>query len=447
MITKKTTLSLFFCIFAMFTSVKAQDNKGDLVDRIAAVVGEEIILESDVMEQYNYAKQQAPNVDKCEIFESVLSNKLLVHAAKEDTLIDPQTAAIRQQVETKYNQILASFPSEKEMLKQYKFRTSYDMKNAIQKIDADQYLMGQKYALITDGVDVTPQEVSQFYDEFQYQLPEVKDEVKLASIAVYPQLTETHKKELRDKLKEIKTAIENGEDFASQARIYSEDEGSASNGGLYTNINRGQMVKPFEAAALNLQVGEISEPIESEFGFHIIKLERKAGKKYDASHILLKAIPTDEEVATAKKKLDSIRTLIKLDKMTFKQAAYRYSDDKSTKFNAGVIQARDGSSRLEKTAVGANVAYQIAGLHQGDLTEVFDDELKRRKVVKLVRLEEEIPAHQMTLKTDYDRIKSFAIKKKQNELLEVWIKNHIPDVFISIDDRYKDCTFTNQWIK
>lgn len=441
---KKIAFAVFFCIFA---GINAQQKTGDLVDGIAAMVGKEIILESDVMDRYNMAKKENPNVDKCEIFESILGQKILVHAAKQDTLIEPQTAAIRQQAESKYNRILASFPSEKAMLKKYKFRTSYDMKNAIRKMDSEQYLMGQKYTRVTDGVDVTPQEVSQFFEEFQYQLPNVKDEVKLANIAIYPTLTDAHKQELIDRLNKIKNDILNDGDFASQARIYSEDAASAANGGLMKNIVKGQMVKPFEAAALNLQVGEISEPIESEYGFHIIKLEKKAGKKYDASHILLMTKPTDEEIATAKKKLDSIKMLIKSDKMTFKEAAYKYSDDKSTKFNAGVMQAKNTSARIEKESLSPDVAYQIAGLHKGDLTEVFEEDLNRRKAIKLVRLEEEIPAHQMTLETDYDRIKEFAIRKKQNELLEKWIKNYIPNVFISIDDRYKDCTFTNPWVR
>jgi peptidyl-prolyl cis-trans isomerase SurA len=169
------------------------------------------------------------------------------------------------------------------------------------------------------------------------QLPQVKEEVTLAQIMMYPTLTEAHKQDLINRLKKIKQDILGGETFESQARIYSEDEGSAANGGLYKNINKGQMVKPFEAAALNLQENEISDPIESEFGFHIIQLLKRSGKVYDARHILLKATPTDDEMKTAKAKLDSIRGLILEKKMTFKDAAFKFSDDKRTKFNAGII--------------------------------------------------------------------------------------------------------------
>ena len=157
------------------------------------------------------------------------------------------------------------------MLDQYKFRTSYEMKNAIEKMDIDNYYGQQKYALITEKVSITPNEVTDFYNAFKFQLPQVKDEVALSKIAMYPKLTEAHKDELINKLKKIKQDILAGESFENKARIYSEDPGSAANGGLYTNINRGKMVKIFEATALNLQEGEISDPVESEFGFHIIQ--------------------------------------------------------------------------------------------------------------------------------------------------------------------------------
>ena len=140
----------------------------------------------------------------------------------------------------------------------------------------------------------------------------------------------------------------NGETFENKARIYSDDPGSAANGGLYTNIGRGKMVKIFEATALNLQEGEISDPVESEFGFHIIQLVKKSGKLYDARHILLKAEPNAEEIATAKAEMEQIRKDILEGKITFKDAAYKHSDDKNTKFNAGVIPAEDGSDRQEK---------------------------------------------------------------------------------------------------
>ena len=444
----KYLFALSFLVTLISFNANAQVKKGDLVDGISAVVGDEIVLESDILEQQNYAIQQgAAQTNKCEFMEQILSNKLLIYKAKKDTLIQDRTAAIRAQAGDKYNQILSQFPSERAMLDSYKFRSSYEMKNVIEKMDIDNYYAQSKYALITDKINITPNEVTDFYNAFKYQLPQVKDEVVLSKIVMFPKLTDAHKQEIIDKLKKIKQDILNGETFENKARIYSDDPGSAANGGLYTNIGRGKMVKIFEATALNLQEGEISDPVESEFGFHIIQLVKKSGKLYDARHILLKAEPNAEEIATAKAEMEQIRKDILEGKTTFKDAAYKHSDDKNTKFNAGVIPAEDGSDRQEKINLPATVAYQIAGLNKGDLTEVFMDELNQKKAVVLMKVNDIIPEHSLDIATDFERIKSFALNKKKSEVLEKWVKENLADTFISLDNRYKDCQFKTDWNK
>ena len=444
----KYLFALSFLVTLISFNANAQVKKGDLVDGISAVVGDEIVLESDILEQQNYAAQQgAAQTNKCEFMEQILSNKLLIYKAKKDTLIQDRTAAIRAQAGDKYNQILSQFPSERAMLDSYKFRSSYEMKNIIEKMDIDNYYAQSKYALITDKINITPNEVTDFYNAFKYQLPQVKDEVVLSKIVMFPKLTDAHKQEIIDKLKKIKQDILNGETFENKARIYSDDPGSAANGGLYTNIGRGKMVKIFEATALNLQEGEISDPVESEFGFHIIQLVKKSGKLYDAKHILLKAEPNAEEIATAKAEMEQIRKDILEGKTTFKDAAYKHSDDKNTKFNAGVIPAEDGSDRQEKINLPATVAYQIAGVNKGDLTEVFMDELNQKKAVVLMKVNDIIPEHSLDIATDFERIKSFALNKKKNEVLEKWVKENLADTFISLDNRYKDCQFKTDWNK
>ena len=444
----KYILTLSFLVSLFSFNANAQIKKGDLVDGISAVVGNEIILESDILEQQNYAAQQgAAKTDKCEFMDGILGNKLLIYKAKKDTLIQDRTSAIKEGAIDKYNQIVSQFPSERAMLDSYKFRTSYEMKNVIEKMDIDGYYYQQKYGLITEKVGITPNEVTDFYNAYKFQLPQVKDEVVLSKIAMYPKLTEAHKDELINKLKKIKQDILAGESFENKARIYSEDPGSAANGGLYTNINRGKMVKIFEATALNLQEGEISDPIESEFGFHIIQLVKKSGKLYDARHILLKAEPNTEEIAAAKAEMEKIKEDIKSGKMTFKEAAYKYSDDKNTKFNAGIIAAQDGSDRLEKIGLNANIAYQLAGLNKGDLSDVFVDDVNQRKMVTLMKVNDIIPQHALDLATDFERIKGFALEKKKGEALEKWVKENLPDTFISINNRYKDCHFNTDWNK
>ncbi|MBW3522807.1 peptidylprolyl isomerase [Chryseobacterium sp. NKUCC03_KSP] len=447
----KLKITFLLGVFTMLFSgnINAQLKKGQLVDGIAAVIGDEIVLESDVEEQMNYGKQQgASTTDRCEFLENLINNKLLVYEAKRDTLIDNRSAAIKEGVNAKYSQMLSQFPDEKSMLAAYKFRNQYEMKNAIEKIDTDQYYGQAKYQRITEKADVTPNEVTDFFNLYKSQLPEIKDEVSLSQIMVYPKLTEAHKDELINKLKKIKADIAGGESFESQARIYSEDPGSAANGGLYKNINKGQMVKPFEAAALNLQEGEMSEPVESEFGYHLIQLIKKSGKNYDARHILLNATPTDAEITTAKQKLDSIRGLVLAEKLSFKDAAFKFSDDKKTKFNAGILTGQDGSSKIERESISGVISYELAGLNKNDITTAFDDEDERkRKVVKIIKIEDVIPAHQITLETDYDRIKQMALNKKKSEMIEKFVNSKLPTTFISIDGRYDTCDFKGNWKK
>ncbi|SHI86564.1 periplasmic chaperone for outer membrane proteins SurA [Cruoricaptor ignavus] len=435
--------TIFICLLAaVFSPLNAQLQPGMLVDGIAAVIGDEIVLESDIQEQMHYARQQGGQVPgQCEFLENMINNKLLIYEAKRDTLIEKRTETLQQMAEQKYQQILAQFPDEKTMLNAYKFRTAYEMKNTIEKIDTDNYYGQRKIERITEKTDVTPNEVQDFYNTYALNLPMAKDEIGVSHIFMYPELTDAHKQELIDRLNKIKDEINGGASFESMARIYSEDPGSASGGGLYTRVPRGRMVKPFEAAALNLQEGEISEPVETEYGYHLIQLVKKSGKLYDARHILLKAEPNAAELAAATKKLDSIRTLIKEGKMTFKEAAFKFSDDKGTKFNGGVVTGHDGSDKIERDTLPSLVSYQLAGLKPGDMTEVFEDTENDRKTVNIMMLNAEIPAHRLDLKTDYERIKNMALNKKKNEIVERWVNGRLPDVFISIDKRYSDCGF------
>ncbi|SFI50939.1 peptidylprolyl isomerase [Halpernia frigidisoli] len=440
----------FFTVFLILGTIttQAQVKAGQLVDGISAVVGNEIVLESDIQEQLTYAQQQGETVtDKCSFLEKIVGNKLLIYQAKKDTLIEDRSAAIRENTDNKYTQILSQFPDEKSMLAAYKFRTPFEMKNTIEKIDSDQYYGQAKYGRITEKADVTPNEVTDFYTLYQSQLPEVKDEVTLAEISLYPKLTAAHKQELIDKLKKIKADILGGETFENEARIYSEDPGSAKNGGLYKDISRGKMVKIFEATALNLQEGDISDPVESDFGFHIIQLVKKSGKQYDARHILLKAVPDTGEIAAAKKELDSIKVLITKGEITFKNAAFKFSDNKATKFSGGLISGQDGSDRLEKSTLAANIAYQIAGVNKGDMTDVFEDDLNEKKVVTLLKVEDVIGAHRLDIATDYNRIKDLALNRKKNDIIEKWINQEIPKTFISIDNRYDGCTYKSNYKK
>lgn len=453
MIKNKKFFVSFLLLLVFFSGkIGAQVKAGQLVDGIAAVIGDEIVLESDIQEQMNYAKQQGVAVaSKCEFLESIINNKFLIYEAKRDTLIESRADLIKQQAQMKYDQIKGGFPDEKSMLDAYKFRTPYEMKMAIEKIDSDNYYMQQKYGRITNKVDVTPNEVRDFFNKHITELPEVKEEVSLSRILIHPKLTEARRDEIKNRLLKIKQDILNGESFEAMARIFSEDPGSASKGGGYTNIKKGQMVKPFEAAALNLQQGEISDPVETAFGFHIIQLIRKNGNLYDAKHILIKTEPNAEEIEAAKKELDKVRQDILDGKITFKEAAFKYSDDKNSKFNAGVMASEDGFDKLEKMSLPATLNYQIAGLNKDDITEAFEDTYmvngQPQKIAAIVKINDIIAPHKLDLNTDYERIKNFALQWKKRQIVDKWVAERLPNIFMSIDNRYQDCSFKTNWNK
>lgn len=437
---------LFFFSLMLSGILHAQLNKGDLVDGVAAVIGDQVILESDVDEQMNYAKQMGGASDnRCEFMESLMNNKVMVYKGKTDTLIVLPTARLKAASEQKFAQIKASFATEKEMLEKYKYRTSYEMLNAIEKIDAEQYYFQQKLASVTSGLDVTPSEVNSFYNEYKSQLPDVPEEVMLSQISIKPELSAAHKQQLIDKLTKIREDILKGADFTTQVQLYSDDKASVPMGGLYKNTAKGSMVKNFEGTALSLAEGEISEPVETEFGFHIIQLMKKSGNKYDARHILLEAKPNQEEILAARKKMDSISNLIKTGKMTFKEAAVKFSDDKNTKFTGGIISDQNGNDKLGRYDLPAQLGYQITGLSEGDITEPFTVTEGRGEMISIVQLRKQIPAHKMNLEEDYDRIKNMILERKKAEKAESFIRESIPSMFISISDQYKDCTFKNNW--
>jgi len=310
----------------------------------------------------------------------------------------------------------------------------------------EQQLMDGVRRKLTSNIKVTPAEVRDYFSKVpKDSLPTVPTEVEVQIITQQPKVDREEVERIEDLLNGYAKRVNDGEDFARLARMYSQD-GSARNGGELGLSGRNQWVKPFADVAFSLNdPKKVSKIVKTEFGYHIIQLVKKSGKNYDARHILISAEPTREEIAEAKKELDSIRTLIKDGKMTFKEASFRFSDDKSTKFNSGIITIQ-GEDRLEKYDLPATLGYQIAGLNKGDMTDVFEDENNKRKTLNIVLINDIIPAHQLDINTDYERIKTMALNKKQSEVVDKWVKEQLPNVFMSINKRYKDCDLAD-WQK
>ncbi|MDR2121684.1 MAG: peptidylprolyl isomerase [Flavobacteriaceae bacterium] len=433
---------------ALFTATfsYAQERK---IDGIVAVVGDEIITESDINDAENYARSEGQTVtDKCSFVETMMKEKIILYKAKLDTLIVVGKDEVSREAETRLDGYRNYFGSDQNVLTNFKFKTMGELKSTIETMIRNQIYTQRKMADITKNVDVSPEYLKEFYKTHEAEFPFLNEEIEYAQIFMYPKLADNHKQELIGRLNTIKKQIEEGASFADMAKKYSQDPGSAENGGLILNVRRGQMVKEFDAVAFGLEEGQISEPFETEYGYHIVHLEKRRGQIIDLRHILLMSVPNRDEIRAAMKELENVKADIKAEKITFDQATLKHSDDKYTKYNGGLLSNQQtGDNRFEKIKLPTKILYNLSGLGKGDLSEVFEDKENNRIVVRLLKIVDVIPSHKMNLGTDYNRIKKFAQKTKENEIIEKWVEAQIPTTFITVQDGYKKCNFSVDWLQ
>ncbi len=449
---KSTMMLLIATLFTVNTfaqTAKTTPKRLAKVDGIAAVVGDQIVLESDIDRDYLMSQQQGVKVeDKCDFLNDIMLDKMLVDRAKQDTLIKVTQDEVTRQLNNQIEGWISQAGGEKQILDYFSFRTMAEMKNEMKYLVEDNIYARNKKEMVVKGADATPEEVRLFFEKHQGELPDMKDEVSLSHIALYPSVSQENQQKIIDQLKEIKKEIEEGASFATKAILYSEDPGSANNGGEYKKVLRGKMVKEFDAVAFNLQEGEISEPFKTDFGYHIVKLEKRKGQELDLRHILITLKPTDEEIKAANNKLDSIRVLINDNKMTFKDAALKFSDDKFTKFNSGnIMNQNSGDDRFEKMALPMPTFTAIASLNPGDISQVFEDSFDNRKALRIVKLDKFYPAHKINYEDDYYRIQKFAVQDKERTMLLDWVKRQVGDAYVKIGKEYQTCNFPIDWEK
>lgn len=446
----KLTNSLIFFSLLFFGYIQAQESKyGKKIDGVSAVIDNEIIIQSEIDRDFESAKQQGASIDnKCSFIENLLVQKLIVSKAKQDTLISVSEERVAAAADAKIAKFRASGASENQLLKTFGFPNMTDFRNYVIDLTRDEFYMSEKRQSVVKDIDASPKEARAFFEENKNELPDVNEQIELSQIIIYPEITEAHKKEIIEKLNKIKTDIENGDDFGTKASLYSDDPGSSSKGGLYENISRGKFVPEFDAVAFNLEEGEISKPVETEFGFHIIKLEKRLGQNINVRHILIKPEFTSEEIKIAKDSLNGIKKEITGGKITFEEAARRYSKDKFTRFNGGkIINPASQESKFERSNLPIQQIYAIAGLEKNDLTDVFEIEHDRKKAIALMRVDNVIPAHKMDIKTDYAHLNNITKQHLQQDQLYKWIKEVLPETYVELNGELKKCNFNFNWKK
>jgi peptidyl-prolyl cis-trans isomerase SurA len=425
------------------------------VDGVAAVVGDYIILDSDVDKAYLQLEAQGvktSDIPRCQLFGKLLEDKLYAHHAIQDSL-PVSDAEIRQNIDYQIQQFLQSTNgSMDKLLEIYNKEDEESLREEMFEINKSNELARRMQAKIVEEVEVTPEEVREFFNNIPVDdRPTFGTELKVAQIVVEPKVTEQEKQRIVDQLKQFKAdVLENGASFRSKVVLYSDDKASISTGGKYTlNRKRPRMVKEFRQAAFSLQEGEISEPFESEFGFHIVYCEKIRGQEYDVSHVLLIPKVSNDAIMEAKERIDRIRERIVNGDISFADAAREGSDEKETSNDGGqLINPETQDYNFELTRMDPELYSQIQNLKDGEVSLVQTEKDRTDKIkFKILTVTDRIDEHEANYARDYLKIKEQALNEKKLKAIETWQDEKIMDTYIKISGSNRDCDFASNWLK
>ncbi|MFL2616326.1 MAG: peptidylprolyl isomerase [Flavobacteriaceae bacterium] len=441
------TLILLFC-----SSLSSQQKIK--IDGLAAVVGDFIILDSDIDKTLIDLQSQGvatDNLDKCSLLGKLMEDKLYAHHAEQDSLeIDNQQ--IFNYVDQTIDYFISQLGDIDKVLEFYKKEDEQAFRQELFEINKVNQLSQKMQSKIVDEIEITPEEVKQFFNNIpRYDLPIFGAELEISQIVVKPEVSEAEKKKVIDRLESIRDdVVVNGSSFATKAILYSQDPGSRSTGGKYTlNRNRPQMVKEFRDVAYRLKENEVSEPFETEFGWHIVKVDRIRGQEVDVRHILLTPEISPDAMAEAKKKVDLIRKRVVDGELSFQEAAKSFSDEKSTKNNGGVlINPTTGDTRFELTKIDPVLYNQIQRLGDNEISSpLLEQDRQGNQSYKLIMVSDRFDEHVADYSKDYIKIKELALKEKQLTAIQKWMNEKIIDTYVSVNDLNKQCNFANKWLK
>ncbi|MFH1319721.1 MAG: peptidylprolyl isomerase [Bacteroidota bacterium] len=456
----KYYLSLFILSF-IFNSQSFSQN-GKMIDHIAAIIGNEIIIQSDIEAQYQTQNLMMPdNVTeqeaKCIIMEELLYQKLLLNQAQLDS-IEITDDQVESELERRMRYFTNQIGSEQK-LEEYYGKSILEIKAEFRDLVKNQLLIQTIQSKITDNIKATPSDIKNYFESIpQDSLPFINSELEIAQIVKKPAVNEKEKLIVKEKLENLRQRIINGEDFGTLAYLYSEDPLSAKQNGELGFVPRGSLVPEFEAVAFrlssnpdkNLNGGkgnEVSEIIETLYGFHILQLIERRGETVNVRHILLIPKVSPQDLTKAKAFLDSIAVLIEIDSLTFAEAAMKFSDDKDTKTNGGMmINQQDGTTRLDASQLDPVLSFMIDKMKPGEVIEpALMNTLDGKQAYRLLKLISRTNPHVANLKDDYNRIQKAALAEKQNTAIDKWIKKKQANTYMKIDDEYKKCNFAYNW--
>lgn len=421
---------------------------------VSAVVGEYVVLDSDIDKSYLELQQQGvsiKDISRCQLLGKLMEDKLYAHHAKVDSLVvsdEEISARIEQQIAYITDQFGGD---EAKVTEFYKKSSIEELRQELFETNKVIYLAGQMQQKVVENVEVTPEEVRQFFFDIpEDQRPVFSAEVEVAQILIEPIITEKAKQDVIDRLNEFRRDIvENGSSFATKAVLYSKD-GSASKGGLITGIRKNSpFAKEFKDVAFSLYEGDVSEPFETEFGYHIVTVDKVRGQEIDVRHIILFPEVTSEAVARARTKIDSIRTEITEGRLIFADAARQFSDETETRNNGGqLINPVSLDTKFDLTKMDPTLSAQVYNLEENEVSQVFSDrDYTGKTSFKILSVTSRQSEHTADFVSDYEKIQDLALKEKQIKAIEAWQDKKIKDTYISVNGDYFDCDFSSNWLK
>ncbi len=438
-----------FVLFAATLTARAQ--RDSIIDGIVGIVGGNVILISDIENQYMQIRSQgmiqgtAPKM-KCQIFENMLFQKLLLHQAQVDSLSVTDT-----QVELEMDRRMRYFISQAgtpERLEEHFGKSLLEIKNELRDVIKESMLTEQEQQKITKDVTITPAEVKTFFRKLpKDSIPLINSELEIGFIMKQPLIGEAEKQASKDKLKGFKERFTKGDDFSTLAVLYSEDPGSSKQGGELGMFKRGEMRPEFEAAAFKLKPGEVSDIVETEDGYHLIQMIERRGEYINVRHILLQPKVSPVNLNKAKVSLDSISSLIQMKKLTFDDAVVRYSDDPSKNNGGLMINQQTGNSKFESSQVDPKIFFVIDKLKVGEISSPVLTTDRGKQDYRIYYLKSRTNPHKANLEEDYARIQLIALESKKMNMIDEWITNKLNTTYVAIMDDFRNCTFQRKWIK
>lgn len=421
----------------LFSVIQAQEKR---MDGVVGIIGQEIILDSDLIRFKEVLKGAGKSSGQCDVIKNLIAEKVLLNEARKDTLIFFSEAQVKAQVKDKIADLKKRNNNEKALFADFGVENQRDLEAVMLPLMEDNLYAQAKRASVTRGVKPTPKEVKDFYQQHQVELAGqyVGETVILSQLVIKPEIKNEQIQAVKDQLLSLKEQIDKGADFGQLAYQYSIDPSVRRNYGSFKGIKKGQFVKPFEDTARALEEGQISDPVKTDFGYHIIRLDKKDEDQMDVSHILMKAEPTAEQLIKAKEQLVEIMAKIKSKKLSFEQAILRYSTDKDSKFNRGIVQdPSTGSNRIERSKLPLDLKFAIGGLLEAEMSDVFIDELaKEAKVLKLVA---EVAGHALSVEEDYATISRYAENQIKEKKLTDFLINQEKNTVINLIAPYNIC--------